>query len=970
MAAHYRQHPTVPVGFQPVQGGYAAPPPHHAARMSPSHLGGGGLEGTPLTGTRRGSSTAVPPPQQPQQPLPSVNGEGADATSTGKEGTSTSSGQNPTGSSSTSSGPKPIRRRLRMITSCLECRRRKLKCNKGATCSNCVRFSRECLYLGPKLDEASQIRLTEIKEKVGSLERQFERDVARGATGGGGGRGGGSRQQRILADDVEDDFDEERDLQISSMVALDLTYDDYPDGVGTDDLIDLGIRVGRMRITERIGGLNRPRISEEIQAGIADSPVPTTPSSTPTPWFNGTSQMLGGDGTSEASFDMLPDFLKPGDSYLPPTSGFFFGQSGVSPPLEQLLPGSREWGQRLVNRYFEAVHPIARCIHRPSFDALYQSFWDDIAQNWEPRPSVQALVFAAWFSAAVSLDEVQAQNDFGNTKSAIVAHMKVATETALSKANFLRTTKFETMQAFIMYMLPLCRDEVSRAHSVLVGAAVRMAECMGLHRDGEAYGLSPLETHVRRLVWHQLCFLDIRTCEAQGPKPAIRREDYDTRLPLNCEETDLTASMASVPPPADQWTSTTLVLMRFEINEMMRIIWADRRKLETHKTTLTAVLTKIENFRKRIFEKYNRFLNEEVPTQRYAKLVMQLLIYRLHAMVLHPYHSNATSPLPDRLNGLLITSGILIIETAIQLESDPRFRDWSWYLGAYQQYQIALLLATEIYYRPQNKECNRIWRCLDYVFNLDPNEARDQKSLMILTEIMGKTSVYLGMRKIRAPTGITRAVPYKQAVKESPPQSHTLVPPGSFPQQQQQMHQMAGGSAHGMKPDPSIPPLPVNAIPTVNMPMSNTSMAAHSVSSSSIPARIPPFGHSPIMFPLQQPAIMPNMVFAGVSNGEALWGFPHMNPGSPENSSDGGSVVGQSQRHGSIAGPGAAVNVMDNIDWDAINLLFPTDPNTGELSFNSFQVDHSVHVDNSVGAHATGHTPHHQQPHSQTQWHN
>lgn len=151
-----------------------------------------------------------------------------------------------------------------MITSCLECRRRKLKCNKGATCSNCVRFSRECLYLGPKLDEASQIRLTEIKEKVGSLERQFERDVARGATGGGGGRSGGSRQQRILADDVEDDFDEERDLQISSMVALDLTYDDYPDGVGTDDLIDLGIRVGKMRITERIGGLNRPRISEEV----------------------------------------------------------------------------------------------------------------------------------------------------------------------------------------------------------------------------------------------------------------------------------------------------------------------------------------------------------------------------------------------------------------------------------------------------------------------------------------------------------------------------------------------------------------------------------------------------------------------------------------------------------------------------------------------------------------------------------
>ena len=155
------------------------------------------------------------------------------------------------------SASKPIRRRMRMITSCLECRRRKLKCNKSQPCSNCIRFNRDCVYLGPKLDEASQLRLTEIKEKVGSLERQLERDVAKSTTKA-------AFQQRILADDVEGEYDEERDLEITPMVALDLTYEDDADG--TDDIIDLGIQVGRMRITERIGGLNRPRLSEEVCA--------------------------------------------------------------------------------------------------------------------------------------------------------------------------------------------------------------------------------------------------------------------------------------------------------------------------------------------------------------------------------------------------------------------------------------------------------------------------------------------------------------------------------------------------------------------------------------------------------------------------------------------------------------------------------------------------------------------------------
>ncbi len=237
---------------------------------------------------------------------------------------------------------------------------------------------------------------------------------------------------------------------------------------------------------------------------------------------------------------------------------------------------------------------------------------------------------------------------------------------------------------------------------MLVGAAVRMAECMGLHRDGDAYGLTPLETHVRRLIWHQLCFLDIRTCEAQGPRPAIRREDYDTKLPLNCEESELTDAV--VPPQAaEHWTSTLLPLVRFEINEMMRIIWADRRKLESRKTTLTAVLTKIENFRRRMFEKYDPFLSDSVPIQRYAKLVMHLLMYRLHAMVLHPYHSNTVNPMPQRLNSVLILSGIMIIEISIQLESNGLYADWSWYVGAYQQFQIALLLAVEVYYRPQQQ---------------------------------------------------------------------------------------------------------------------------------------------------------------------------------------------------------------------------------------------------------------------------
>ncbi|KXJ95540.1 hypothetical protein Micbo1qcDRAFT_217252 [Microdochium bolleyi] len=684
---------------------------------------------------------------------------------------------------------RPIRRRNRMINSCLECRKRKLRCSKTSpTCTNCTKSGRDCLYIGPRLDIASQLRLTEIKEKQGTLERELERDVAKSTT-----MKTGDQAHRILADEVDDDHDEGRELEATPLVALDLTYEDDADS--TDNMIDLGIQIGKMRITERIGGLSRPRIAEELATGISGRHLSQCSPQPP----NSSLQSLDTrrDGSSTPAQDM-PDYLRPGSEYLVPTSGFYFSQLPSAcdepTPITELLP-HKVGADRLMKQYFAAVHAIAPCTHRPSLEVAYTLFWAEVDMGFEPRPSTQALIFSALFSAVVSMDEATVYNHLGNTKKQWIANLKLGTECALSKANFLRTTRIETLQAFVMYMLPLCRAEVSRAHSVLVASAVRAAECMGLHRDGQTYGLSPVDTHVRRLIWHQLCFLDIRTCEAQGPRPAIHRDEYDTKLPLNCDEADLTNAEPG-PANSDHWTTNTIAVIRFEVNEMMRIVWMERRRLEARKTTLTAVLTKVEHFRRKMSEKYDHMLDMEDPLQRYARIVMHLLTYRLHVMVLHPYHSNAASAMPQKLSHLLITSGVLIAELAIQLETNPNFGQWKWYLGAYFQYQIALLLATEVYFNPRSREAGRIWFCLDYVFSLDPRLTPEAKSLQLLGEISHKTSVYMRIRKMRGPTEVSRAVP-----------AHDVISGTAREQHPRQQH-LSNFSFHQPRTPQAQPPLP------------------------------------------------------------------------------------------------------------------------------------------------------------------
>ena len=216
---------------------------------------------------------------------------------------------------------------------------------------------------------------------------------------------------------------------------------------------------------------------------------------------------------------------------------------------------------------------------------------------------------------------------------------------------------------------------------------------MGLHRDGEEYSFGAVDTHVRRLLWHQLCLLDIRTCEAQGPKPIIRAEDFDTQFPTNTDDADL-EQCQSPPESSQRWTDMTLTLIRMECNEIIRVIWVDRPRLEKKKISLTAVLGKVENFRRMMKEKYMSFIDDRIPVQHAGRLIFEIQSLRMHAMILHRYHNSVAYSIPgrryehhvsnglltsiDRLRQIIITSGVTVMECAIELETSPPLRIWSW----------------------------------------------------------------------------------------------------------------------------------------------------------------------------------------------------------------------------------------------------------------------------------------------------
>ena len=155
------------------------------------------------------------------------------------------------------------RRRNRLITSCLECRRRKLKCDKQQPCINCTKFSRVCVFI--QVDPQAQAKLAEVKEKMGMLERTLEegmssKNPSKRSTRSPSYEGPVLPGQEPGYSDEEDE-DDVKGLEANQLLVQDSCYyHDHDD----DEVVDLGIIMGKFKITERVGGMIRPRFAEEV----------------------------------------------------------------------------------------------------------------------------------------------------------------------------------------------------------------------------------------------------------------------------------------------------------------------------------------------------------------------------------------------------------------------------------------------------------------------------------------------------------------------------------------------------------------------------------------------------------------------------------------------------------------------------------------------------------------------------------
>ncbi|KAI0536250.1 fungal-specific transcription factor domain-containing protein [Xylaria digitata] len=213
----------------------------------------------------------------------------------------------------------------------------------------------------------------------------------------------------------------------------------------------------------------------------------------------------------------------------------FLGVEDAAIDLQELQPDLINVF-RLWQLFIDRVNPLTKIIHVPSL----QPYVMDAAADINKIPlTYQALLFSIYTMTVVSLTGQEVMQCLGMTREEAINRFTRGTKLALTRSNFLKTYNMTTLQALSLYMFSLNGRADNHSNWIMGGTVMRIAQKMGYHRDGEQFNLSPFETEMRRRLWWHVFTQDSRNAMLSGLSHAWVTTNWDTKMPLNINDADL-----------------------------------------------------------------------------------------------------------------------------------------------------------------------------------------------------------------------------------------------------------------------------------------------------------------------------------------------------------------------------------------------------------------------------------------------
>ncbi|KAK5997653.1 Bikaverin cluster transcription factor bik5-like protein [Cladobotryum mycophilum] len=295
----------------------------------------------------------------------------------------------------------------------------------------------------------------------------------------------------------------------------------------------------------------------------------------------------------------------------------------ISPWLTTLHQDQQDVVQLCWHIYVENVDPVVRILHKPTLHKqvlrVQQQSFDQV-----DKPT-QALLFAVCLCAISSLEPKRCEILFEQPRVLMKQLCQKSVDNAIAAAGLTRTHNFQVLQAFTLSIVCM-RADGSRFIWTLIGLAIRIATSLGLHCDGTDFGLTPLETEMRRRLWWELRVLEIRASEDCGALGGLFVSE-STHFPLNVNDTDLNPAAKCLPEEHHGVTEMSFCLYKYELCAMLGSLSSNRpdnhhqaKKSNCYGETAAAISLQIEKKNKLIADLGDLICRKHVDTFNANKL--------------------------------------------------------------------------------------------------------------------------------------------------------------------------------------------------------------------------------------------------------------------------------------------------------------------------------------------------------------
>jgi hypothetical protein len=227
---------------------------------------------------------------------------------------------------------------------------------------------------------------------------------------------------------------------------------------------------------------------------------------------------------------------------------------------------------------------------------------------------------------------------------------------------------------------------------------------------------------MRRRLWWQICILDIRSAEDDGSDPSIIEHSFDTKLPLNINDSDINPQTQKTPIEREECTDMTFCLVRFEICRSLRrlnrvIRFGYDQETQRQELTLTEKEKLIEDCQRMLDEKYLSKCDLNVPLHWVSVAIVKLVMARVCLMVHHPSQLlDGGVSMSQETRDRLFQTSCVVLEYSHMIQTWPTVRQWGWLFKKYVQWHAVAFTLSELCVRVDGPEVDKAWGAVTAIF--------------------------------------------------------------------------------------------------------------------------------------------------------------------------------------------------------------------------------------------------------------